>query len=44
MSVERVPWKSEVPWRVRWRYAGQNRSRSFATEKAADRFDRRIKD
>jgi hypothetical protein len=44
MSVERVPWKSELPWRVRWRYAGQNRSRSFATKKAADRFDRRIKD
>src|SRR4051794_19858139 len=44
MSVERVPWKSELPWRVRWRHAGQNRSRSFATKKAADKFDRRIKD
>jgi site-specific recombinase XerD len=44
MSVERVPWKSELPWRVRWRQDGQNRSRSFATKKAADRFDRRVKD
>ena len=44
MSVERVSWKSDLPWRVRWRQAGQNRSRSFATKKAADRFDRRVKD
>jgi integrase len=44
MSVERVPWKTELPWRVRWRHAGRNRSRSFATKKAADKFDRRIKD
>src|SRR3954471_6851346 len=44
MSVERVPWKTDLPWRVRWRQEGQNRSRSFATKKAADRFDRRVKD
>jgi site-specific recombinase XerD len=44
MSVERVPWKTDLPWRVRWRQDGQNRSRSFATKKAADRFDRRVKD
>src|SRR4051812_22132632 len=44
MSVERVPWKTDLPWRARWRQEGQNRSRSFATKKAADRFDRRVKD
>src|SRR4051794_12597071 len=44
MSVERAPWKTDLPWRVRWRQDGQNRSRSFATKKAADRFDRRVKD
>src|SRR3954452_8762397 len=44
MSVERAPWKTDLPWRVRWRQDGQNRSRSFATKKAGDRFDRRVKD
>src|SRR5688572_7414123 len=44
MSVERVPWQTDLPWRVRWRQDGHNRSRSFATKKAADRFDRRVKD
>jgi site-specific recombinase XerD len=44
MSVERVSWKSELPWRVRWRQDAQNRSRSFATKKAAEKFDRRVKD
>ncbi|MGH2945761.1 MAG: tyrosine-type recombinase/integrase [Solirubrobacteraceae bacterium] len=44
MSVERVPWETDLPWRVRWRQDGHNRSRSFATKKAADRFDRRVKD
>jgi site-specific recombinase XerD len=44
MSVERVPWKTDLPWRVRWRHAGHNRSRSFATKKAADKFDRKVKD
>jgi site-specific recombinase XerD len=44
MSVERVPWRSDLPWRVRWRHAGHNRSRSFATKKAADKFDRKVKD
>ena len=44
MSVERVAWQSGLPWRVRWRQDGQNRSRSFATKKAAEAFDRRVKD
>lgn len=40
MSVE--PWGSG--WRVRWRQDGRNRARKFETRRAADRFDRRVKD
>jgi integrase len=39
MTVERRADRADRPWRVRWREEGRHRSRSFASRRAAVRFD-----
>ena len=44
MSVEKTNSRSGLPYKVRWKHAGVHHARRFATLKAAERFDRKIKD
>jgi hypothetical protein len=44
MSVERTNSRAGLPYKVRWRHAGVNHARRFATAKAAAKFDRTVKD
>jgi hypothetical protein len=43
MSIERIERKDGVVWRVRWRQAGQNRSKVLGRKRDAEAFDAEIK-
>ena len=44
MSVEKTESRTGVTYKVRWRHAGVHRARRFTTLKAAERFERKVKD
>lgn len=44
MSVERTGSRTSLPYKVRWKHAGVHHARRFATQKAAEKFDRKVKD
>ena len=44
MSVERTESRTGVTYKVRWRHAGVHRARRFTTLKAAESFERKVKD
>ena len=44
MSVERTGSQKGLPYKVRWKHAGVHHARRFATARAAERFDGKVKD
>src|SRR3954451_13523701 len=44
MSVEKTVSPTRVTYRVPWRHAGVHHPRRFTTLKAAERFERKVKD
>ena len=44
MSVEKTESRTGVTYKVRWRHAGVHHARRFTTLKAAERFERKVKD
>lgn len=44
MSVEKTESRTSVTYKVRWKHAGVHHARRFATLRAAERFDRKVKD
>jgi Phage integrase, N-terminal SAM-like domain len=43
MSIERIERKDAVVWRVRWRQAGQNRSKVLGRKRDAEAFDAELR-
>jgi hypothetical protein len=43
MSIERIERKDGVVWRVRWRQAGQNRSKVLGRKRDAEAFDAELR-
>jgi len=44
MSVEKSESRTGVTYKVRWRHASVHHARRFTTLKAAERFERKVKD